>query len=42
LIEPSQDKPLKIKSGRMIATGLTETVLVQRRPVVGSRSGRGI
>jgi hypothetical protein len=33
VVEPTRDEAPKITLGRQIATGLTETVLVQRRPV---------
>jgi hypothetical protein len=33
LVDPTQDEAPKITLGRKIATGLKETVLVQRRPV---------
>jgi hypothetical protein len=32
-VEPTRDETLKATVGRKIATGLKETVLVQRRPV---------
>ena len=33
LVEPTQDEAQKIKSGRKVAKGLKETIVVERRPV---------